>query len=90
MAKKINFTVVSDVNRAHAALLDFHVEHVLVSYPEHTVRNRVQNAKQYIVVLNRFKQDALDAFSKAGIRPSHIKNARHYEKIAKNHKRYGK
>ena len=79
MAKKINFTVVSDVNRAHAALLDFHVEHVVVTYPNNS----------YIVVLNRFKQDALTAFNKAKIYPSCIKNQRHYEQVAKNHKHYG-
>lgn len=78
MAKKINFKTDSEVNRAHAALLDFHIEHVVVEYP---------NSK-YIVVLNRFKDNAISAFEKAGICPSKIKNQRHYEWTALNHKHY--
>ena len=80
MAKKINFTTVEEVKRASNALKDFHIEHVLVEYPN----------KQYIVVLNRLKNDALTAFEAAGLSPRRVNNQRHYERIASTHKHYTK
>ena len=80
MAKKINFLSVSEVDRAHGALLDFHVEHVVVSYPDN----------KYIVVLNRNLEDAKTAIEGAKLSPRRISNQRHYERIAAVHKHYTK
>ena len=78
MAKKINFKTIDEVNKAHAALTDFSIEHVLVEYPK----------KKYIVVLNCLKNDAITVLNEAKLSPSRVKNARHYEAIALAHKHY--
>lgn len=88
MAKKINFKTTDEVKRASNALKDFKIEHVLVSYPEHIEQNRMCNAKQYIVVLNKLLSDAKIAFEAAHLTPSKIKNSRHYEWTALNHNYY--
>lgn len=76
MAKKINFFG-DEVNRAVAALKDFHIEHVLVSYPKNAKTGKPE--KKYIIVLNKHLSDAKTAFEAAGLKPVRIKNARHYE-----------
>ena len=86
MAKKINFKTIDEVKRAHGALLDFNVEHVLVCYPANPKEDKPE--KQYIVVLNRLKNDALMVLQEAKLSPICIKNARHYERIAANHKHF--
>lgn len=86
MAKKINFQTINEVKRAHSALLDMHIENVLVTYPGDSKKNKPEI--QYIVVLNRLKYDAIRAFKAAGLSPKRISNARHYEMIALTHKHY--
>jgi hypothetical protein len=79
MAKKINFFG-NEVNRAVAALKDFHIEHVLVSYPANAKTGRPE--KKFIIVLNKHLNDAKTAFEAAGLKLASIKNARHYENKA--------
>lgn len=88
MAKKINFKTVDEVNRAHAALTDFSIEHVLVKYPLHPKGDDTDKTNHYIVVLNRLKNDAIVVLNEAKLSPSGVKNARHYEAIALAHKHY--
>ena len=88
MAKKINFQTIDEVKRAHSVLLDMHVEHVHVVYPANPEKDKPET--QYIVVLNRLKNDAIVAFEAAGLSPRRINNQRHYERIASTHKHYTK
>ena len=88
MAKKINFKTIDEVQRASNALKDCHVEHVLVEYPEHIVRNRTCPAKAYIVVLNKYLNDAKAAYQLANLTETHIKNQRHYEWTALTHNHF--
>lgn len=79
MAKKINFFG-DEVTRAVAALKDFKIEHVLVSYPANAKTGVPE--KKYIIVLNKHLDDAKTAFMAADLKPARIKNARHYENKA--------
>lgn len=88
MAKKINFKTIDEVVRASNALKDFHVEHVLVKYPEHIENNRTRAEKQYIVVRNTLLSDAKAAFEAANLTTCGIKNSRHYENTALHHNFY--
>lgn len=93
MAKKINFLTVDETKRASAALRDFHIEHVVVQYPKWIYEHGDARTPKpgeittcYLVVLNRLLNDAKAAFSEAKLTPRKIKNARHYERIANNHR----
>lgn len=79
MAKKINFFE-NEVERAVAALKDFHIEHVLVSYPANAKTGMPE--KKFIIVLNKHLNDAKTAFETAGLKLASIKNVRHYESKA--------
>jgi len=85
MAKKIVLSS-TEVTRASNALKDFHVEHVLVSYPEHQKENRP--ATLFIVVLNKDLNLAKEAIAEAKLSILKIKNSRHYEKLALKHQHY--
>lgn len=85
MAKKIVLSG-TEVTRASNALKDFHVEHVLVSYPEHQKENRP--ATLFIVVLNKDLNLAKEAIAEAKLSILKIKNSRHYETLALKHQHY--
>lgn len=85
MAKKIVLSG-TEVTRASNALKDFHVEHVLVSYPEHQKENRP--ATSFIVVLNKDLNLAKEAITEAKLSIFKIKNSRHYETLALKHQHY--
>ena len=85
MAKKIVLSS-TEVTRASNALKDFHVEHVLVSYPEHQKENRP--ATLFIVVLNKDLNLAKEAIAEAKLSILKIKNSRHYETLALKHQHY--
>ena len=85
MAKKIVLSS-TEVTRASNALKDFHIEHVLVSYPEHQKENRP--ATSFIVVLNKDLNLAKEAIAKAKLSILKIKNSRHYETLALKHQHY--
>ena len=86
MAKKINFQTIDEVKRAHSVLLDMHVEHVHVVYPANPEKDKPET--QYIVVLNRLKNDAIVAFEAAGLSPKRMSNKRHYANVAEHHSYY--
>lgn len=75
MAKKIVLSS-TEVTRASNALKDFHVEHVLVSYPEHQKENKP--ATSFIVVLNKDLNLAKEAIAEAKLSILKIKNSRHF------------
>lgn len=75
MAKKI---IVDEIKRASAALKDFHIAHVTVSYKD----------KQSIVVLNKALEDAKTAIQAADVKILSIRGARHYEKLTLKHASY--
>ena len=85
MAKKIVLSG-TEVTRASNALKDFHVEHVLVSYPEHQKENRP--ATSFIVVLNKDLNLAKEAIAEAKLSILKIKNSRHYETLALKHQHH--
>ena len=72
MAKRIK---VDEIKRASAALKDFHIAHVIVSYKD----------KHSIVVLNKLFEDAKTAIQTADVKILSVRGARHYETLALNH-----
>jgi len=75
MAKRIK---VDEIKRASAALKDFHIAHVIVSYKD----------KHSIVVLNKLFEDAKTSIQAAGVKILSVRGARHYEALALKHTLY--
>ena len=84
MAKKLIFNTVEEVKRASNALKDYHVEHVLVEYPE----KKDKSAKMFIVVMNKELANAVAALKVADLHAKKTKGYRHYEMAALQHKHY--
>ena len=84
MAKRIVLTS-NEVQRAAFALKDFQIEHVLVSYPEHTVKGKTTPAKKFIIVKNVDIQQAKKVIKDADITICAIRGARHFAHIANSH-----
>lgn len=74
MAKKI---IVDEIKRASAALKDFHIEHLIVSYAKPDGSRSAS-----IVVLNKLFEDAKTAIQMADVKILKTRGARHYEKLA--------
>ena len=81
MAKKLNFTTEDEVKRASNALKDLKIEHVRVEY-RHEDKGYLNT---YIIVRNCMLDEVREALKIAKLTPKRIKNARHFENIAKNH-----
>ena len=75
MAKKIVLSG-TEVTRASNALKGFHIEHVMVCYPEHQKGNKP--ATSFIVVLNKDLDLAKEVIAKAKLSIFKIKNSRHF------------
>lgn len=77
MAKRIK---VDEIKRASAALKDFQIEHVIVSYP------RKDGTKdESIIVLNKLFSNAKQAIEAADVKILRTRGARHYEMLALKH-----
>lgn len=79
MAKRIK---VDEIKRASAALKDFHIAHIVVSYKYENYIN------ESIVVLNKALEDAKTAIQAADVKILSVRGARHYEKLALKHTNY--
>lgn len=78
MAKRIK---VDEIKRASAALKDFQIEHIVVSYP----RKEDETPDESIVVLNMLFEDAKTAIQAADVKILRTRGARHYEKLTLKH-----
>lgn len=75
MAKRIK---VDEIKRASAALKDFHIAHIVVSYKHENYIN------ESIVVLNKLFEDAKTAIQAADVKILKTRSVRHYEKLSLN------
>ena len=75
MAKKIIFSTSEEVKRASNALKDFHIEHVLVNYPD----------KMFIVVMNKDLAEAKASLELTNISIRKVHGARRFEMYALQH-----
>lgn len=80
MAKRIK---VDEIKRASAALKDFQIEHIIVSYPR-----KDGTTDDSIIVLNMLFEDAKAAIQAANVKILRTRSARHYEYLALNHKHW--
>lgn len=78
MAKRIK---VDEIKRASAALKDFQIEHIVVSYP----RKEDETPDESIVVLNMLFEDAKAAIQAADVKILSTRGARHYEALTLKH-----
>lgn len=77
MAKRIK---VDEIKRASAALKDFQIEHVIVSYSHED-----GTKDESIIVLNVLFEDAKAAIQAADVKILRTRGARHYEKLTLKH-----
>jgi len=77
MTKRIK---VDEIKRASAALKDFQIEHVIVSYSHED-----GTKDESIVVLNVLFEDAKAAIQAANVKILRTRGTRHYEKLTLKH-----
>lgn len=76
MAKKLKI-LVNEVQSAQNALKDFQIEHIVVKHKDSDF--------VHVIVLNKDKETAKEAITKAGIKIRKIRGTRHYERYGEKH-----